>query len=212
MQVDPRAGKPADPSMLVNAPRLVTAYYALKPDAHIQKQRVAFGTSGHRGSSFEASFNEDHILAITQAICEYRKKENTNGPLFLAMDTHGLSEPAFATALEVLAANDVAVFIDQDAGYTPGRQAALALDIAASDLYDAAAQVIDGSNLEEGIPALADLLRTKQPQQPNFYIELGDAMRHTGGLPGAIDAYRQALKLDPLSSRAQPCPRGRCPP
>ena len=119
MQVDPRAGKPADPSMLVNVPRLVTAYYALKPDAKIAAQRVAFGTSGHRGSSFEASFNEDHILAITQAICEYRKKENTNGPLFLAMDTHGLSEPAFATALEVLAANDVAVFIDQDAGYTP---------------------------------------------------------------------------------------------
>src|SRR5580658_8578093 len=119
MQVDPRAGKPADPSMLVNVPRLVTAYYALKPDAHIQKQRVAFGTSGHRGSSFEASFNEDHIIAITQAICEYRKKENTTGPLFLAMDTHGLSEPAFATALEVLAGNEVPVFVDQDAGYTP---------------------------------------------------------------------------------------------
>jgi phosphoglucomutase len=119
MQVDPRAGKPADPSMLVNVPRLVTAYYALKPDAHIQKQRVAFGTSGHRGSSFEASFNEDHILAITQAICEYRKKENTTGPLFLAMDTHGLSEPAFATALEVLAGNEVPVFVDQDTGYTP---------------------------------------------------------------------------------------------
>jgi phosphoglucomutase len=119
VQVDPRAGKPADPSMLVNVPRLVTAYYALKPDAHIPAQRVAFGTSGHRGSSFEASFNEDHILAITQAICEYRKKENTSGPLFLAMDTHGLSEPALATALEVLAANEVAVFVDQDAGYTP---------------------------------------------------------------------------------------------
>src|SRR5580658_3701710 len=119
MQVDPRAGKPADPSMLVNVPRLVTAYYALKPDAHIQKQRVAFGTSGHRGSSFEASFNEDHILAITQAICEYRKKENTTGPLFLAKDTHGLSEPAFATALEVLAANAIEVMVDADLGYTP---------------------------------------------------------------------------------------------
>jgi len=119
MQVDPHAGKPAEPSMLVNLPRLVTAYYALKPDAHIQAQRVAFGTSGHRGSSFEVSFNEDHILAITQAICEYRKKEKINGPLFLAMDTHGLSEPALATALEVLAANEVAVFVDQDEGYTP---------------------------------------------------------------------------------------------
>jgi len=102
--------------MLVDVPKLITSYYTLKPDVSVSAQRVSFGTSGHRGSSFEASFNEDHILAITQAICEYR---GGNGPLFLAADTHALSEPAFASALEVLAANQVPVMIDQDLGYTP---------------------------------------------------------------------------------------------
>jgi len=102
--------------MLVDVPKLITSYYTLKPDVSVNAQRVSFGTSGHRGSSFEASFNEDHILAITQAICEYR---GGNGPLFLAADTHALSDPAFASALEVLVANQVPVMIDQDLGYTP---------------------------------------------------------------------------------------------
>jgi phosphoglucomutase len=105
--------------MLVNVPRLITSYYSLHPDPGVKTQRVAFGTSGHRGSSASSSFNEDHILAITQAICQYRSQEKTTGPLFLGMDTHALSEPAFATALEVLAANDITVMIDQDLGYTP---------------------------------------------------------------------------------------------
>ena len=116
---DPRAGNLADPSQLVNVPRLITAYYALKPDVSVAAQRVAFGTSGHRGSSFAAGFNENHILAITQAICDYRAEQGTNGPLFLGMDTHALSEPALVSALEVLAANGVIVMIDQDDGYTP---------------------------------------------------------------------------------------------
>ena len=116
---DPRAGKPADPSMLVNVPRLVTAYYAGRPDPGEPSQRVAFGTSGHRGSSLSNSFNEGHILAISQAICEYRRKQKIEGPLYLARDTHALSEPAYATALEVLAANEVNVMIDRDDGYTP---------------------------------------------------------------------------------------------
>jgi phosphoglucomutase len=116
---DPRAGKPADPSQLVNVPRLITAYYALKPDVSVPAQRVSFGTSGHRGSSFSAGFNENHILAITQAICEYRAEQGTNGPLFLGMDTHALSEPALVSALEVLAANGVVTMIDHDGGYTP---------------------------------------------------------------------------------------------
>jgi phosphoglucomutase len=116
---DPRAGKPADPSQLVNVPRLITAYYALKPDVSVSTQRVAFGTSGHRGTSFAAGFNENHILAITQAICEYRAGQGTNGPLFLGMDTHALSEPALVSALEVLAANGVTTMVDQDGGYTP---------------------------------------------------------------------------------------------
>jgi phosphoglucomutase len=105
--------------MLVNLPRLVTDYYALTPDPAVKAQRVAFGTSGHRGSAFTNSFNEEHILAITQAICEYRKQEGTTGPLFLAIDTHALSEPAFASALEVLTANEVEVYVDQDLRYTP---------------------------------------------------------------------------------------------
>jgi len=105
--------------MLVNTPRLVTAYYAERPDPAIASQRVAFGTSGHRGSAFERAFNEAHILGIAQAICAYRRERGYNGPLFLGMDTHALSEPAFASALEVLAANDVNVMIDQDRGYTP---------------------------------------------------------------------------------------------
>src|SRR5690348_14186292 len=119
MTTDPRAGRLPEPSQLVNIPRLITSYYSLKPDAAEKIQRVAFGTSGHRGSSFASSFNEDHILAITQAICRYRQEQGTTGPLFLAMDTHALSEPAFVTALEVLAANNVDVMIDQDLGYTP---------------------------------------------------------------------------------------------
>jgi phosphoglucomutase len=119
MPTDPRAGKPAEPEMLVNVPRLITSYYALHPDPAESTQRVAFGTSGHRGSSFNSSFNEDHILAITQAICRYREQQGTSGPLFLGMDTHALSEPALVSALEVLAANGVTVMIDQDGGYTP---------------------------------------------------------------------------------------------
>ncbi|MBV8896335.1 MAG: alpha-D-glucose phosphate-specific phosphoglucomutase [Acidobacteriaceae bacterium] len=116
---DPRAGKPAEPSQLVNVPQLITAYYALKPDVSVSTQRVSFGTSGHRGTSFASGFNENHILAITQAICEYRTEQGTDGPLFLGMDTHALSEPALVSALEVLAANGVPTMIDQDGGYTP---------------------------------------------------------------------------------------------
>jgi phosphoglucomutase len=115
----PRAGTPAEASDLVNIPRLITAYYTGRPDPTVPSQRVAFGTSGHRGCAFSYSFNESHILAITQAICDHRRQEDINGPLFLAMDTHALSEPAFASTLEVLAANGVQVMIDQDGGYTP---------------------------------------------------------------------------------------------
>jgi phosphoglucomutase len=113
------AGKPAEPSMLVNVPRLITAYYAGRPDPSVPTERVAFGTSGHRGSSFSNSFNEAHILAISQAICDYRREQKINGPLYLAKDTHALSEPAYASSLEVLAANEVDVMIDRDEGYTP---------------------------------------------------------------------------------------------
>ena len=119
MKVSPCAGKPAEPSMLVNVPRLVTAYYVDRPDPEVPAQRVAFGTSGHRGSAFDKAFNEWHILAISQAICLYRKQKNINGPLFLGMDTHALSVPALASALEVLAANGVEVMLAVGDEYTP---------------------------------------------------------------------------------------------
>ena len=113
------AGKPAPESILANIPRLVTDYYAFEPDAAVPEQRVAFGTSGHRGTSLQCAFNEEHILAITQAICIHRQQQRIDGPLFLGIDTHALSEPAFASALEVLAANGVEVMIDDRDGFTP---------------------------------------------------------------------------------------------
>jgi len=119
MPIDAHAGQAPTQDMLADIPRLVTAYYALRPDVSAAAQRVSFGTSGHRGSSLDCAFNEDHILAITQAICEYRKAQGVDGPLFLAKDTHALSDPAFASALEVLAANGVETMVDLDLGYTP---------------------------------------------------------------------------------------------
>jgi phosphoglucomutase len=118
-RLSPLAGKPPPANMLVHLPKLITAYYTERPDPAVASQRVAFGTSGHRGSSFERSFNEAHVQAITQAICGYRKQQGVTGPLFLGFDTHALSAPAFASALEVLAANDVEVMIAKNDEYTP---------------------------------------------------------------------------------------------
>jgi phosphoglucomutase len=119
VQTPNKPGQLPLPANLVNLSRLVTAYYILHPDPTVPAQRVAFGTSGHRGSAFNTAFNEDHIAAITQAIVDYRRDQHTTGPLFLAQDTHALSEPAFATALEVLAANNIDVMVDTDLAYTP---------------------------------------------------------------------------------------------
>jgi phosphoglucomutase len=119
MVVSPLAGKPADPSILVDVPKLITAYYSEIPDVAVAAQRVSFGTSGHRGSSFDLAFNEWHILAITQAICQYRSQNDIQGPLFIGIDTHALSAPAYASALEVLAANGVEVMIAGGGEYTP---------------------------------------------------------------------------------------------
>jgi phosphoglucomutase len=118
-EINPRAGKIADPSMLANIPRLVTAYFAGKPDPSVPSQRVAFGTSGHRGSALNNAFNEAHILAISQAVCDHRRAGGITGPLFAGIDTHALAEPALASALEVFAANGVDVMIDAHDGYTP---------------------------------------------------------------------------------------------
>ncbi|HEX8012295.1 MAG TPA: phosphoglucomutase (alpha-D-glucose-1,6-bisphosphate-dependent) [Casimicrobiaceae bacterium] len=119
MGLSPLAGKPAEPSMLADIPRLMTAYYATQPDPSVPGQRVAFGTSGHRGSSLGSTFNEWHVLAISQAICDYRKRQGIGGPLFLGIDTHALSVPACASALEVLAANGVEVMLAENDEFTP---------------------------------------------------------------------------------------------
>jgi phosphoglucomutase len=119
MTVDPRAGKLPDPSMLANIPRLVSAYYTMHPDPARREERVAFGTSGHRGTSLTGAFTESHILATTQAICHYRRDQGIDGPVFLGIDTHALSESAFGSALEVLAANGIDTMIDANGGYTP---------------------------------------------------------------------------------------------
>src|SRR5450631_2327031 len=117
--INPMAGKPAQAAQLVDLAKLVAAYYSLRPDPAVPAQRVSFGTSGHRGSSFDASFNEAHVLAITQAICLHRQQKGIDGPLFIGIDTHALSRPAFESALEVLAANTVDVCIARDGEYTP---------------------------------------------------------------------------------------------
>jgi phosphoglucomutase len=119
MSVHPLAGKPAPHELLVNVPRLIAAYYTRQPDVSVSAEQVAFGTSGHRGSSVKRSFNEDHVLAICQAICEYRQSKNITGPLYVGMDTHALSEAAFTTAVEVFAANSVNLMIQAGLGYTP---------------------------------------------------------------------------------------------
>src|SRR6059058_2416052 len=116
---DARAGQPAQLSDLIDVAALVTAYFAVEPDPAEPAQQVVFGTSGHRGSAFDCAFNEAHILAATQAICAYRKMKGTDGPLFVGIDTHALSEPALASTVEVLAANGVATMLDSRDSYTP---------------------------------------------------------------------------------------------
>jgi phosphoglucomutase len=119
MATHPLAGQPAPREQLENIPRLISAYYTHKPDPADPAQQVAFGTSGHRGSSLDSKFNEDHILAVCQALVEYRQEEEIDGPLYIGMDTHGLSEPALATAVEVFAANGLDIIIQAGLGYTP---------------------------------------------------------------------------------------------
>src|SRR3569832_1501034 len=119
MATHPLAGKPAPRELLANVPRLISAYYTSHPDASIPEQQVAFGTSGHRGSSLLTSFNEDHILAICQALCEWRRAQHIDGPLYIGMDTHAPSAPALSTPTEVFAANLINIFILPALGYTP---------------------------------------------------------------------------------------------
>jgi phosphoglucomutase len=182
---NPAAGKPVDPASLQNIPRLVTAYFSSKPDPADPAQRVAFGTSGHRGSSLKNSFNEDHILATTQAICDHRRETGLTGPLFIGIDTHALAEPALASAVEVFAANGVDIMIDQAGGYTPtpvishailnynkGRKSGLADGVVVSPSHNPPEDGGYKYNPPHGGPADTDVT-AKVEKQANAYIAAG---------------------------------------
>jgi len=197
----PRAGQPAEPSDLVNVAHLVTAYYTGHPDPSDPGQRVAFGTSGHRGSSLNTAFNEDHIAATSQAICEYRAAQGTDGPLFLARDTHALSEPAWVTALEVFAANDVSVLIDAREAYTPtpalshailtynrARQSGLADGVVVTPSHNPPADGGFKYNPTHGGPADSDATGWIQDRANAL---LGDGLKEVRRVP-----YEQARRAD----------------
>jgi phosphoglucomutase len=198
---DPRAGQPAAPRDLVNVAKLVTAYYTVHPDPADVTQRVSFGTSGHRGSALNATFNEDHILATTQAICDYRAAHGIDGPLYLGIDTHALAEPAQASALEVLAANGVRVLVDSRGGYTPTPAVSRAIlaHNAAGDGPQADGIVVtpshnppqDGGfkyNPPDGGPAGTDVTRVIQDRANEL---LGNGMKGVRRV-----TYAQAMKAD----------------
>jgi len=183
--VNPLAGKPATPAMLANIPRLVTAYFAGQPDPKIAAQRVAFGTSGHRGSSLNHAFNENHIVAISQALCDHRNKIGIDGPLFIGIDTHALAEPALASALEVFAANGVEVMIAEHDGYTPtpavshailtynkGRESGLADGVVITPSHNPPEDGGFKYNPPNGGPADTDITAVIE-RAANHYLEAG---------------------------------------
>jgi phosphoglucomutase len=197
--VNPAAGKPVAPDQLANIPRLITAYFASKPDPADPAQRVSFGTSGHRGSSLKNSFNEDHILATTQAICDYRHGAGLTGPLFVGIDTHALAEPALVSAMEVFAANGVDIMIDERGGYTPtpvishailtynkGRTAALADGVVITPSHNPPEDGGYKYNPPHGGPADTDVT-AKIEKSANLYLE--NALKGVARL-----AYERARK------------------
>ncbi len=201
MSTHPLAGQPAPAEMLVNLPRLISNYYTLEPDVSLPTQRVAFGTSGHRGSSAAGSFNEAHILAVSQAICEYRQSQDIDGPLFLGMDTHALSEPAHASAIEVFAANEVELVIHRGMGYTPtpvishailttnhGRRSGMADGVVITPSHNPPADGGFKYNPPAGGPADTSTTRTIQDRANQL---LADDLREVRRLPLA-----RALRQD----------------
>jgi phosphoglucomutase len=226
MSVDPRAGTLAQPADLVDVARLVTAYYAEHPDPSVPEQRVSFGTSGHRGSALAVGFNEDHILATSQAICEYRASQGITGPLFLGKDTHALSEPAFVSALEVFAANGVRVLVDSRDGYTPTPALSRAILVHNADGADKADGVVitpshnpprDGGfkyNPPNGGPADTDVTRWIQDRANELLVTKLNGVKRvthvravaaeTTGRYDFLDAYvgdlATALDLDAVRS------------
>ena len=168
-----RAGQPAQPSDLVDVAHLVTAYYTGVPDPEDVDQQVAFGTSGHRGSSLRTSFNDTHIAATTQAICDYRREQGYDGPLFVGRDTHALSEPAWVTALEVLLANDVDVRVDSRDGFTPTPAVSHAI-------LRANGGRTSGGGLADGIVGVGHPVGVRREQRAHV-----DQVGGFGGLPGS---------------------------
>ncbi len=204
-RLNPLAGHAAPPASLVDVPRLITAYYSERPDAGIPAERVAFGTSGHRGVSFERSFNEAHVLAITQAICDYRRQKGINGPLFLGFDTHALSAPSFASALEVLAANAAEVMISADDEYTPtpalshailtynrGRTAGLADGIVITPSHNPPDSGGFKYNPTNGGPADSDITTSIERRANELLRPGADAIRRIGyaGARSATTTHR----------------------
>ena len=190
MPTSPLAGQPAPRDILVNLPRLISAYYTYAPDARVPEQRVAFGTSGHRGSSLDCSFNEAHILAITQAICEWRAAQGISGPLYLGMDTHALSEPAQSTAIEVCAGNGVELFIQAGGGYTTtpavshailtynrGRTSGLADGIVITPSHNPPADGGFKYNPPSGGPAGTDITQVVQDRANDLLLAGNHAIR-----------------------------------
>jgi len=201
MTLNELAGKPAPRSLLVNIPRLVSAYYTHKPDVSDPAQQVSFGTSGHRGSSLKNSFNEDHILVVSQAICDYRKSKNITGPLFMGMDTHGLSEGALASALEVFAAAGVTVMIQKGFGYTPtpvishailtynrGKKGNLADGVVVTPSHNPPHDGGFKYNPPDGGPASTEITRTIQDRANEI---LGNRLKDVKRIP-----FEKALKAD----------------
>src|SRR6201992_4324778 len=195
----PKPGQPVPASALANIPRLVTAYFAGKPDPDDPAQRVAFGTSGHRGSALKPSFNENHTLAATQAICDYRKSAGLTGPLFIGIDTHALAEPALASAVEVFAANGVDVMVDEHGGYAPtpvispasrgdnkGRASGLADGVVVTPSHNPPEDGGYKYNPPHGGPAVIDVA-SKVEKQANRYME--DPMKGVRRIP-----YERARK------------------
>jgi phosphoglucomutase len=196
---NPAAGKPVSPHSLANVPRLITSYFASKPDGADPAQRVSFGTSGHRGSSLKKSFNEDHVLATSQAICDYRRLAGVTGPLFIGIDTHALAEPALTSATEVFVANGIDIMIDERGGYTPtpvishailtynkDRTAALADGIVLTPSHNPPEDGGYKYNPPHGGPADTDIT-SKIEKRANIYLENG--MRGVARLP-----YERARK------------------
>ena len=206
MVVHELAGKPVPRKLLANIPRLVSAYYTHKPDVSDPAQRVTFGTSGHRGSSLKSSFNEDHILAISQAICEYRRSKGIAGPLFIGMDTHALSEPALATAIEVFAANEVTVMFQKGLRYTPtpvishailtfnkGKRDALADGIVITPSHNPPEDGGFKYNPPEGGPASLETTKIIQERANKI---LGDALKGVKRVP-----FEKAMEAETTKER-----------